>query len=437
MAFIYKRHNRYWYRVKEGGKWVSRKTEFLVESTHGQRNAKRVAEAKQRQIDASARGETVKMDTGVLTVRNYALSTWIPERKATGHDWKSDLGKLKKNILPKLGDLVLADVRAPALVALVKWLRFERTPKMAARTLRNNYTIACSLFRDATLGGLIESSPCILTDEQLGPVVDADPEWRAGAYYTREEVHDLIDHLAIPFDRRVVYALGCLAGLRPGEGAALRWRHWEPSVTPLGRLTVAKSYSTKRDEVKGTKTEVVKIIPVHPALASLLAEWKLSGWAAMMGRAPTDDDLIIPLPPATVAKRTKRTGEPHRGYDYSSKRWREVDLVMLGWRERSLYDMRATFITLACDEDGANRDIIKTRVTHAKPTRDAFDGYARGTRWAETCAEVSKLSVGRGRHRVTGRVTVADFAKDSSLISGSGGGSRTPDPAVNSRLLYH
>jgi hypothetical protein len=37
-------------------------------------------------------------------------------------------------------------------------------------------------------------------------------------------------------------------------------------------------------------------MPVHVALAAALAEWKLCGWEAMMGRSPTPDDLIVPMP---------------------------------------------------------------------------------------------------------------------------------------------
>ena len=74
----------------------------------------------------------------------------------------------------------------------------------------------------------------------------------------------------------------------------------------------------------------------------------------MMGRQPEPEDLILSLPPETITRQTKRAGsEPHRGYDYSGKRWREVDLPMLGWRYRSLYDTKSTFITLAID-DGAD-----------------------------------------------------------------------------------
>jgi len=254
--------------------------------------------------------------------------------------------------------------------------------------------------------------------------------------FTREEAETLISDVRIPLDRQLVYAFGLLAGMRPGEAAALRWRHYDPTAQPLGRLLVATSYNTKRNATKGTKTETTKTIPVHSTLAAMLAEWKLGGWAAMMGRPPTADDLIIPLPPATVAKRTKREGEPFRGYDYSGKRWREVDLPALGWRERQLYDTKSTFITLAI-EDGADATIIRDRVTHTKVKRSAFDGYDRGPHWEATCREVSKLRIARRRDLATGVATVTPISNEVASLVGSGGGFRTPDPAVNSRLLYH
>jgi hypothetical protein len=52
--------------------------------------------------------------------------------------------------------------------------------------------------------------------------------------------------------------------------------------------------------------------------------------------------------------------------------------------------MRATFITLAID-DGADPDVLETRVTHTRKSRSAFDGYNRGLHWERTCAEVLKL----------------------------------------------
>ena len=82
---------------------------------------------------------------------------------------------------------------------------------------------------------------------------------------------------------------------------------------------------------------------------------------------------------------------PHLGVS-TSRRWRELDLPMLGWRDRSYSDMRSTFITLAI-EDGADPAILRDRVTHTKPKRSACDGYDRGPRWIRTGAESATLQV--------------------------------------------
>jgi len=402
MAYIYKRGSKWWCRVKDAGKWVSTATPFGIDDPADKRKAKRFADSAQSKLDAR-RGGGAAVSSGPLTVRRYVAS-WVQKRREADLDWKNDQGRLKHHVLPIIGDLVLADVRAPHIVDLFHKMRFTSERKLAQRSIYNIYSVVSALFRDAALEGLIDASPCILTDAQLGPLIDADPEWRAGSVFTREEAETLIADPRIPADRQLVYAFGVLAGLRPGEAAALRWRHWDPSVEPLGKLLVAASYNTRKHRAKGTKTDVVRHVPVHPTLAAMLAEWRLSGWAAMMGRQPEADDLIVPLPPAAAKARRSRTGDAYRGHDYTGKRWREEDLPALGWRYREPYATKSTFITLAC-KDGADPDVIESRVTHTKKSRSAFEGYRRDSQWPETCGEVAKLRVAR-RARVTGRVTV-------------------------------
>jgi integrase len=418
MASVYARGAKLCIRVKEGGRWVSKPTKFIV----GQEaEAQRYANAAQKKIDARAEtGAEPEADT----VRVYALGAWIEARREAGHDWVHDRGRLVKHVLPVIGAMKLADVRAVHIADLVRRLRFKSEPKLAPRTVRNIYTVVAAMFRDATIGGRVEITPCVLAVAQLGSIVDKDPEWRTGAQFTRAEAEAMIGDARVPFDRQIVYAFGLLAGLRCGEAAALRWRHYDPTATPLGKLLVAMSYSTSRSETKRTKTETTKTIPVHATLAAMLEEWHRVGWAAMMGRTPGPDDLIVPLPPETAARRKSRAGmEPFRGWDYTGRRWREADLPALGgWRHRSVYDTRATFITLAV-EDGADDEVLADRVTHTKPKRSAFDGYDRGPHWLETCAEISKLRIER---RVTPPVTAAEVLGSSSL-RGSGGGYRTPD----------
>lgn len=413
MASIYKKRGKWWARVKgdkEPGKWSGVPTGYPIDEKEA---ALEWAEEAQKQIDARRQQPD--------TFRAY-VATWLEKRREAGHDWKKDRGRLTKHVLPTLGGLRLRDITSAHLVQLVHELRFQK--KLANRTVRNVYTVIVSAFRDARLDGLIAQTPCVLTEKQLGSVSDKDPEWRAGAVFTRAEAEQLLSDPRIPLDRRLVYGFGLLAGLRPGEAAALRLRNYDATSEPLGKLTVALAYSTSRSQTKRTKTEAVRHVPVHPALAALLSEWigagEPGGWHKMMGRTPGPDDLIVPLPPEV--KRTRRTGDRYRGWDYTGRRWREVDLPMLGWRDRSVYDTKSTFITLAI-EDGTDPVILRDRVTHTKSRRDAFTGYDRGPHWIQTCHEVSKLKLGF-------LATTCDrYSAPSDIVDevGSGGGFRTPD----------
>jgi integrase len=355
-----------------------------------ERKATRYAEAAQRKLNEKA----LLLATGkplLDTVRAYS-QPWLVKRREQDLDWKNDASRLNHHVLPVIGDMKLEDVRSKHIAALVHRWRF--VTKLAQRTVYNVYSVVSALFRDAAIDGEVDQTPCILTVDQLGPLEDSDPEWRDGAVFSREEAEALISDSRIPFDRQLVYGFGVLAGLRPGECAALRWKHYDANVQPLGKLTVAKAYNTRKHREKVTKTRSVRRIPVHATLAAMLAEWKLSGWAAMMGRQPTPEDLIVPLPPKAAARRRTREGDAYRGHDYIGKRWREEDMKALGWRYREPYATKSTFITLVL-EDGAKREIIRERVTHVKPRKDAFDGYDRGPHWLETCAEVAKLRLTR------------------------------------------
>jgi integrase len=316
---------------------------------------------------------------------------------------------MRIHVLPALGDILLVDVQAKHIADLVRKLR---AAELAPRTVRNVYSVAAALFRDARIEGLIEQSPCILDDRHLGAIVDKDPEWRASAVFTRGEVERLISDERITLDRRVQYAIQFLAGLRFGEVVALRWRHLDAEQRPLGRLLVATSYNTHGRRIKGTKTEAVRHVPVHPVLAAVLAEWRLGGWAEMMGAPPGTDDLILPLAPEAKARR-RRFHEDLRDHHYAYKLWKQ-DVAALGLRHRRGHDARATFITLALD-DGADPRIIEERVTHTKRQRGAFDGYNRGRQWEATCAEVAKLRITR---RVTERVTTHRFSSESVVRAG-------------------
>lgn len=120
------------------------------------------------------------------------------------------------------------------------------------------------MFHDAVVEELIDTNPCVLKRGDLPKKIDKDPTWRPGAVFSREEVERLISSDALPEDRRTLYAVLMLAGLRFGEAAALRWSNYDAAAKPLGRLLLASSYNIKKKSVKAVKTRA----PTRSASAS-------------------------------------------------------------------------------------------------------------------------------------------------------------------------
>lgn len=378
MASIYPKRGRLYFRLKVGPKWVGVATEFRV----GQ---ERQARAMLDRLEAQrAAGERLDARTGPPTVASW-FPRWLSARKAHVMTWRNDDGVMRLHVLPALGPLRLDHVRPKHLVDLVReWRARTGERAMAPKSIYNAYATVSAFFRDAALEDLVATSPCVLTQHQLGPKMDKDLEWRPTAKFSRAELEQLISDQRVPLDRRVFYALEGVAGLRTGEVSGLLWRNALVPVPEhrdsLDMLHVAFGYD--RPFPKGA---VARPVPVHPALASLLAEWRLTGWRRFMGRDPRPDDLVVPLPPDAVSR--KGRWRPRQFV----RKWFVRDLETLGLRHRRGHDLRRSFISLA-RSDGAEKGILD-RVTH-KPPREVIEGYT-SYEWPVVCREVLKLQVRR------------------------------------------
>lgn len=383
------RSGRLYLRLKTPtGEWIEEPTSYVV----GQEAlALRALEQVKRQLVAGA--EVVGPKAGPVTVGAYVTEKFFPRRRDDVQDWKSDETRLKSHILlfrtaaGRIADMPLADVRTRHLADAFRALRKKRKSDgtlYAPKTIHNTYGVVLALFRDAIRDELIFTSPCALDERDLGPNVDKDPEWRETALFEREELELLISNPLLPEDRRLWYALEGLGAMRLGEAAALRWRHWLVQLEPLGGLLIAKSHDKEH-----TKTHRVRKMPVHPVLARMLTEWKLSGWVRMMGRHATPDDLVCPVSKPESGKGRRLQLGAMRTEKYVSDRTKK-DLAALGLRHRRGHDLRATFITFAT-ADGANETHLEA-CTHTPKKKSAFDLYNR-IPWPVRCAAVAALKV--------------------------------------------
>jgi len=75
-------------------------------------------------------------------------------------------------VLPHIGDLPIAEVRARHLIDVFHKLRTDPNLSLAPRSIYNIYSVVSAVFRDAKLADLIEQSPCVLDERHLGPLID-------------------------------------------------------------------------------------------------------------------------------------------------------------------------------------------------------------------------------------------------------------------------
>jgi integrase len=326
-----------------------------------------------------------RIEAKALTTEAY-LESWLTRREARQvASVRDDRVRLRTHAIPAIGKIPLVDLRPHHVRDLLRELPQKpsrKGGKLAPRTQRHVYFLLRQALHDAVVEETIPSNPAMVDTSEIPQKRDKDTSgWRDRAVFTHDEVEQLISDERIPEDRRVGYALEFLTGMRTGEVSALCWRHYE-TAQPLGKLVVEVAYNTRTHEVKATKTERPRKVPVHPTLAKVLATWKLSGWKRLFDRDPKRDDLIVPA----------RGGGPKKRDEHRNVAWAlslfHTDLETLGLRKRRHYDSRRTFVSLAQD-DGANGDLVRW-LTH--PPGDTFALYTTPS-WEALCEAVSKLRI--------------------------------------------
>lgn len=328
------------------------------------------ATAQQREVDKE-RALRERHGGGPLTVRAFA-ATWLDARKTK--TVKDDRTRIERHALPRVGHLLMTEVRPRHLRELIMDLRAVPADKrLAPKTIREVANVLHAMFEAAYIDEIIAANPVTFTPGVLPKKQDKDPAWRAQAIFTRDEIEQIISDERIPEDRRVIYALKFFCG-RHTEILRSTWANYDATTEPLGTLHVSV-----------TKTGVPRAVPVHPTLAKILAAWKLGGWERLYGKAPRGDDLIV---------RTRRAGAQYKASDTQVRF--VADLAVLGLRTKASsrnrrgHDLRRTLITLA-RADGAIDSLLKW-VTHGGSATEILDVYSSPP-WADLCREVSKLRV--------------------------------------------
>jgi len=379
MGSVFKKSDSAYLQIKYKnhlGNWVRVPTKFKEDQ-------REEAELLLKQVERKIQEGISETEIGPNTFKRYALK-WLGFRKRQGiGSVKDDEARLNNYVFQFLGNIPIVELKPKDFQILFRELKKQcgqEKDDFAPRTVLHIHNTVNQCLKDAVADGVIRVNPCVLKKGDLPKKQDKDPQWRKTAIFSREEISKVLVATEIPEDRRMFWFIAFFAGQRFGEVSALRWKDYDPNRRPLGHLSVAFSYSTKKKSVKSTKTEVVRDVPVHPTLARALAEWRQFHWSRFWLKEPTGDDLIVP----------SREGN-HRSANHMLKKFHE-DLARLGMRPRRQHDLRRTFISLSV-EDGAKEEILKV-ITH-DPGQEAFDLY-KSFSWEAKCEAMSALKLDLG-----------------------------------------
>jgi hypothetical protein len=298
------------------------------------------------------------------------------------------------------------------LIEYLKGLASEKGGLLGHSPIRSAFNACARALDRAIVDELLESNPlrAKAVVDLLPAKADKVPGARAGWRFPLASVAALtLDARLLP-DRRVLNALVFWTGMRPGEFRALRVRDVELDLRPLGKLTIARAIKSVSRAEGETKTGAIKEVPVVAPLAAVLRGWLATGWAALMGRAPGPDDLVLP----SVRGRCK--GAPRN--DAAANRAFKDDQDALGLAPaKHLYVARHTLVRMLRDA-GASRDIVRW-ATHAPP-KSVYDGYADAPPWEVLCGEFGKLA-GWVAAQISATVSATAPATDEQKPSDSEG----------------
>lgn len=360
---VFRWHGR---QIWENAGTVRRKADSL--------NVKRKAEVKAGTYRPSA-------DATAPTLRQY-LESWLVAR--TVRSVEDERRWMRLYVLCEsrewLTELLMEDVRPRHTAQLLRELRAETKPdgsrRLTDKSIVNILGVLSPMFEDAIRDEITDRNPINVKRSELR----REP-LKPREIYTRAETATLIYDERIPWPVRVLNALCLLGGLRLGEACGRRWRDLDTAAEPLACLTVATQYGGGP-----LKTNRPRVVPVHPALARLLAAWKASGFELFTASKPGPDDFIVPRVGA------RRKGEHWTQSVYSKAFISAAEAV--GIRYRSVHATRHTFIT-AVRRDGARPDVLE-RVTH-NARGGMIDRYTH-FEWAPLCEAVACLIVDERSH---------------------------------------
>jgi integrase len=260
-------HGTIW---EQGGNWWIRWREHGRRHTHKFPNRELAAKVLARIVaDIAAGRGAVELDPSGLPTIDEIATDWIERREKAGvvRSWRDDRSHWNAHLKAHFGGCKPPEID----VALIRrFVESKLAEGLAPTSVKHLIVTLSGLFADAIEQGNARANPCRALPRSLRRMLRATHDPKQTPFLERQEdVARMYRALEQPW--AAMFALGALGGLRPGEALALEWGDVDLAAS---RLLVQRQVRSGR--VGPPKSGKPRVVPVIPALAKILAEFKLA-----------------------------------------------------------------------------------------------------------------------------------------------------------------
>jgi integrase len=252
-----------WIRWRQNGRKRSMKFPGVDAKTRD--TAERVLASKIG--DIAARRGGIEVERAPAAPLAELTKDWLRRREGTHRSWRDDASRMRANLIPFFGyqrpeEVTVADVR--------RFVETKLAANLSSTTVGHCVRLLSVFFADLVERGLVKVNPVRAVPRATRRLYKNAHDPRTTPFLERQEdIAALYRALEQPF--ATVFAIGVLAGLRPGETLALEWGDVDLDAR---RLTIRRQ--VRHGRVGPPKNGRPRFVPIADALAKILAEWKLA-----------------------------------------------------------------------------------------------------------------------------------------------------------------
>ncbi len=252
-----------WIQWRENGRRCSRKFPGVDIKT------REAAELALRKITLNiARGKAgLEGEQDGAPVLSELAKTWLARRQHTHRSWRDDQNRWNKHLKPVVGHLHPPEVNQATIRRIVEAKLVEG---LSPQTVGNVVRVLSTFYTDLIEQGFAAANPARGLPRSTRRLIKSTHDPRQTPFIDKHvDIGRVYAKLGQPF--ATMFAVGALAGLRPGEIIGLQWGDVDVAAR---RILVQRQ--VRHGKVGPTKSGKPRLVPIIEPLAKILAEWKLA-----------------------------------------------------------------------------------------------------------------------------------------------------------------